>query len=377
MKNKRILVIGYGAVGGPIIEEAGEAGIQNITVAGRSALEDLPEMTVRMFSSFNVKYIGGVDLYDEDSTNSLRETMEDSDIVFHTAAGYPVKKSQVSSDVGAFENVLSCAKVAGYTPGSGKRLAFAGSPPTRVRLKKHPKPGKWQEDYLVKSRKKLGDCGKTPYFKAKIKMAHLADSLADEVAWVEFAPTMVVSAWADHGRKVEVLPLYWKNKMTIAPDRKVDSVAGQDMAKAALKIATKGTPGEVYQISGAPFSIATMIRKGLKYAGEKKLPQKHSLSDFELEQLICHGKALKPFVDLARLPFLICSAGLIDPIGEFSEEVFDPSYAALIYTMGKKRDMSKAISIGATQGSYDNIINDLKRQMRFLASKGRLPGSCL
>ncbi len=372
-KGPSILVIGYGAIGGHIIEEAGKQGWDKITVVGRTTKDNLPLPIKMLFKKYNVTYIGRLNLNNAQQAQHLSQLMAAHQFTFHTAAGYPTEDHEVWAAVNAFKTILNAAISAGYTPGGKKRIVIAGSPPARVHRQRGLQNNQFEEDFLVQNPSELGPAGSTPYFRAKIEMSKLLDNT---VAWVEFAPTNVVSAWSDHGN-IEVLPKYWEDNYQRIPDRIVDTVAGSDVGRAALTVAQKGKEGEVYQIVGEPMSIAQLLLTELRMTGYTGNPSIYPLSDTELDLAIRHGDLLKTGTKLMRLGWLMGTAGLFDPIGPIPDEAFKGSYSSLVLTMGEERDGRKAATLGITRGQSAAIYRDLARHAHFLALKGRIPLSTL
>ena len=78
-----------------------------------------------------------------------------------------------------------------------------------------------------------------------------------------------------------------------------------------------------------------------------------------------------------RLLTSLSTFGLLDPVGRVPEAAYNPLFAVLALMMGEERDGSKIARLGVKRSRADSVLRDLERQVMYLASKGRLPGSPL
>jgi hypothetical protein len=368
-KRKIVVFGGTGAIGANIVERAGLEGYTDIVAVGRKPLEGLSKYMRQMFNAFGVEYIGGIDLSQSRSKPRITKMMADAHWTFYAAGGYPLEPSQLDRETEMFRRFAAAAKMAGYSEGNddGKSLVAADSP---LRIRNHP--GADREDIGIPS--DYGIEAEIPYLEFKVKSVAMLRGLAYRLV----APTNVVSAWGDHGFDLEALPIYFNHpEYKWALDRRFDTVSGADVGKAFLAVARNGRNGEVYQAVGVPMSPADLIEMGLRIAGGARWLGRSDVSDSALIAAINNPAGARRSVETLRLFAQLWTFGLLDPVGRVPDAAYNPLFSVLALMMGEERDGSKLARLGVKRSSEASVSRELKRQVMYLASKGRLPGSPL
>ena len=377
-KSKIVVFGGTGAIGANIVEQAGLDGASDIVVVGRKLPTALPLYLQDMFSSIGVEYVGGIDLAQSTSKQRITRIMAGADWTFYASGGYPLEAAQLEYEATIFRGFVAAATAAGYGEDNreGKVLVVADS---ALRIKNEPGAnGDYQESHTVDVADEIlvryGIERRIPYLDFKIDCVPMLKGLAYRLV----APTSVVSAWSDHGPELEALPLYFNHpdyKWSL--DRKFDTISGADVGKAFLAVARKGRNGDVYQAVGVPMSPADLIESGLEMAGRGRALGRSDVSDADLIAAINDPAGARRTVSDLRLLAQLWTFGLLDPVGLVPDVAFNPLFSLLALMLGEQRDGSKIARLGINRSRQESVLRDLKRQVMYLASNGRLPGSAL
>ncbi|MBC8505427.1 MAG: NAD-dependent epimerase/dehydratase family protein [Anaerolineales bacterium] len=197
---------------------------------------------------------------------SLRDAMQDIDIVFHAAAYYPQDGNprkvpqQVAYAKGEIQQVLDAAKEAGI-----RRFVFTSTLSTIG----HPAP---EENRLADERDiyRPGTLPESGYYEAKIAMENaVLEAAAEGLDAVVLNPTAVFGPGDVHLTMGQLLIMVARCQAVAWLPGDINVVDVRDVAQAHIAAVQKGRSGERYIIGGHNYSVKDALTAVAQNVGVK------------------------------------------------------------------------------------------------------------